>query len=206
MPTYADTSPAASGRRGPPLTVVADGPRDPLADRTQLSGLRCRERVEDEATHDLQSSMDLVVTGKRAFVSGSTQGIGYAVARALAEEGVRVVLNGRTAAGVDAAVESLRAAVPGADVSGIPADFADPEQVRALLASLGEVDILVNNVGIFEIAPFEQISDEDWQRYFDVNLMSGVRLSRHALPGMLERGWGRIIFVSSKSGVDVLRT
>lgn len=147
--------------------------------------------------------MDLGLTGKRAFISGSTQGIGYAVARVLAEEGASVVINGRTPDRVDAAVAQLRAAVPSADVSGIPADFADPDQVRGLLGTLGEVDILVNNVGVFEINAFEKISDDDWQRYFDVNLMSGVRLSRHALPAMLARGWGRIIFVSSESGVNV---
>ncbi|MFE3997824.1 SDR family NAD(P)-dependent oxidoreductase [Nocardioides sp. YIM B13467] len=147
--------------------------------------------------------MDLGLTGKRAFVSGSTQGIGYAIARALADEGVAVVVNGRSAERVDAAVERLRAAVPTADVTGIPADFADPGQVRALLESLGEVDILVNNVGVFEVSAFGQISDEDWQRYLDINLMSGVRLSRHALPAMLDRGWGRVIFVSSESGVNV---
>lgn len=147
--------------------------------------------------------MDLGLTGKRAFVSGSTQGIGYAVARTLAEEGASVVLNGRTTHGVDAAVESLRATVPTADVVGIAADFAHVEQVQALLDSLGEVDILVNNVGVFEIAPFAEISDDDWQRYFDINLMSGVRLSRHALPAMLDQGWGRIVFISSESGVNV---
>lgn len=147
--------------------------------------------------------MDLGLEGRRAFVSGSTQGIGKAVARLLAEEGASVVLNGRTQAGVDAAIEELRAAVPGADVSGIPADFADAEQVRDLLGRLGEVEVLVNNVGIFEVAAFGEITDDDWQRYLDVNLMSGVRLSRHALPGMLERGWGRVVFVSSESGVDV---
>jgi NAD(P)-dependent dehydrogenase (short-subunit alcohol dehydrogenase family) len=147
--------------------------------------------------------MDLGLTGTRAFVSGSTQGIGYAVARALAEEGAVVILNGRTRERVDSAVERLRAAVPAADVTGIPADFADPVQVRDLLGSLGEVDILVNNVGVFEVAAFEEISDADWQRYFGVNVMSGVRLSRHALPAMLARGWGRIIFISSESGVNV---
>jgi NAD(P)-dependent dehydrogenase (short-subunit alcohol dehydrogenase family) len=147
--------------------------------------------------------MDLGLTGKRAFVSGSTQGIGYAVARALAEEGASIVLNGRTPERVDAAVRRLEAAVPGGDVSGIPADFADRDQVQALLGSLGEVDILVNNVGVFEVAAFEQITDVAWQRYFDVNLMSGVRLSRHALPAMLSQGWGRIIFISSEAGVSV---
>ena len=147
--------------------------------------------------------MDLGLTGKRAFISGSTQGIGYAVARVLAEEGAAVVINGRTPDRVDTAVAQLRAAVPSADVSGIPADFADPDQVRELLGALGEVDILVNNVGVFEVAAFEEISDDDWQRYLDINLMSGVRLSRHALPSMLARGWGRVIFVSSESGVNV---
>lgn len=147
--------------------------------------------------------MDLGLTGKRAFVSGSTQGIGYAIARELAEEGAAVVVNGRTAKRVDTAVERLRGDVPSADVSGIPADFADPGEVRALVESLGRVDILVNNVGVFEVSAFQEISDEDWQRYLDVNLMSGVRLSRHALPAMLAGGWGRIIFVSSESGVNV---
>ncbi|EGD45509.1 3-oxoacyl-[acyl-carrier-protein] reductase [Nocardioidaceae bacterium Broad-1] len=147
--------------------------------------------------------MDLGLTGKRAFVSGSTQGIGYAIARELAEEGAAVVVNGRTAKRVDAAVERLRGDVPSADVSGIPADFADPSEVRALVESLGPVDILVNNVGVFEVSAFQEIPDEVWQRYLDVNLMSGVRLSRHALPAMLAGGWGRIIFVSSESGVNV---
>lgn len=147
--------------------------------------------------------MDLGLTDKRAFVSGSTQGIGYAIARALAEAGAAVVVNGRTAERVDGAVERLRATVPTADVAGIAADFADPDQVRSLVGSLGEVDILVNNVGVFEVNAFDQISDDDWQRFVDVNLMSGVRLSRHALPAMLARGWGRIIFISSESGVSV---
>ncbi|MER7558114.1 SDR family NAD(P)-dependent oxidoreductase [Nocardioides sp. NPDC126508] len=147
--------------------------------------------------------MELGLAGKRAFVSGSTQGIGFAIARVLAAEGAAVVVNGRTAERVDEAVARLRAAVPAADVTGIPADFADPGQVRALLGSLGEVDILVNNVGVFEVNAFEQISDADWQRYLDVNLMSGVRLSRHALPAMLAKGWGRVVFVGSESGVNV---
>ncbi|WP_435737737.1 SDR family oxidoreductase [Cellulosimicrobium sp. PMB13] len=147
--------------------------------------------------------MDLDLAGKRAFVSGSTQGIGYAIAEALLAEGATVVVNGRSEDGVAAAVRKLEAAVPGAAVSGIPADFADPEQVRHLLGSLGEVDVLVNNVGVFEIGAFEEISDDDWQRYFDVNVMSGVRLSRHVLPRMLARGWGRVVFLSSESGVNV---
>lgn len=147
--------------------------------------------------------MDMALNGKRAFVSGSTQGIGFAVARALAAEGAAVVLNGRSVDRVDDAVGRLRALVPTADVSGIAADFAHPGQVRDLMGRLGEVDVLVNNVGIFEVKAFEDISDDDWQRYLEVNLMSAVRLSRHALPAMLAAGWGRIIFVSSESGVNV---
>ncbi|GAA1430329.1 SDR family oxidoreductase [Microlunatus lacustris] len=147
--------------------------------------------------------MDLQLAGKRAFVSGSTQGIGYAIARALLGEGAAVVVNGRTDSRVRGAVERLTAEVPGAVVEGSVADFDDPDQVRGLLDALGEVDVVVNNVGLFERSPFADIADEDWQRYFDVNVMSGVRVSRHALPGMLARGWGRILFVGSESGVNV---
>lgn len=167
--------------------------------------------------------MDMRLAGKRAFVSGSTQGIGYAIARALLAEGASVVLNGRTERRVRDAVEALRREVPGAavvgagvhgtealgasvlgaEVSGITADFADPEQVSELVARLGEVDILVNNVGLFEVKPFAEIRDDDWLRYFEVNVMSGVRLARLLLPGMLERGWGRVIFIGSESGVNV---
>ncbi len=148
-------------------------------------------------------TVDLELAGKRAFVSGSTQGIGYAIAEALLAEGASVVVNGRAEARVAAAVEKLRDAHPEAAVSGLAADFADPEQVRRMLDVLGEVDILVNNVGVFDVAAFEEISDDDWRRYFEVNVMSGVRLSRHALPAMLARGWGRILFISSESGVNV---
>jgi NAD(P)-dependent dehydrogenase (short-subunit alcohol dehydrogenase family) len=147
--------------------------------------------------------MDLQLSGKKAFVSGSTQGIGHSVAQALLREGASVVINGRDEVRLQAAVGSLRGAVPGAVVSGIVADLEDPQQVRHLTEALGEVDILVNNVGVFEVKPFADISDDDWQRYFDVNVMSSVRLSRHALGGMLAKGWGRIIFVGSESGVNV---
>lgn len=147
--------------------------------------------------------MDLQLSGKTAFVSGSTQGIGFAIAEALVGEGVSVVINGRDEGRLRVAVEGLKAAVPGGVVSGVAADFADPEQVRRLLDRLGEVDILVNNVGLFEVTPFAQISDDDWQRYVDVNVMSGVRLSRHALPRMLAKKWGRIIFIGSESGVNI---
>jgi NAD(P)-dependent dehydrogenase (short-subunit alcohol dehydrogenase family) len=147
--------------------------------------------------------MDLNLAGKRAFVSGSTQGIGFAIAKALLGEGASVVINGRHTDSVANATERLRDAVPGADVSGIAADFERPDEVRQLLDDLGEIDILVNNVGLFGLAPFADISDDDWHRYFDVNVMSGVRLARHALAGMLTRNSGRIVFIGSESGVNI---
>lgn len=147
--------------------------------------------------------MDLQLRDKTAFISGSTKGIGFAIASALAAEGARVVVNGRGADAVASAVADLRNAHPGADHSGIVADFSDSVSVERLATELGDVDILVNNVGLFGLAEFESIGDDDWARYIEVNLMSGVRLSRQVLPGMLERGWGRILFVSSESGVNV---
>ncbi len=147
--------------------------------------------------------MDLQLHGKSAFVSGSTQGIGYAIARALLQEGASVVINGRSESKLDEAVRQLGLEVPGATISGAVADFEDPTDVGKLLESLCDIDILVNNVGLFELATFEQISDEEWQRYFDINVMSGVRLSRHVLGKMLVTGWGRIIFVGSESGVNI---
>jgi NAD(P)-dependent dehydrogenase (short-subunit alcohol dehydrogenase family) len=147
--------------------------------------------------------MEMQLRGRTAFVSGSSGGIGYAVASALTAEGVEVVLNGRDRVRLDAAVERLRREHPGSTPSGLVADFSNPEDVQRLLDALGTVDILVNNVGLFDLAAFELISDEVWNQYFGVNVMSGVRLSRHLLSGMLDRGWGRIIFISSESGVNV---
>ncbi|MHC6176369.1 SDR family NAD(P)-dependent oxidoreductase [Glutamicibacter sp. X7] len=147
--------------------------------------------------------MDLQLEGKRAFISGSTQGIGYAVAATLASEGAHVVLNGRNSQRLVEAVNQLREDCPGAQVSGITADFSEPEQVSKLLEELGEVDILINNVGVFGLADFTTLNDTQWQQYFDINLMSGVRLARHLLPGMVTRGWGRVIFISSESAVNI---
>ncbi|GAA2981381.1 NAD(P)-dependent dehydrogenase (short-subunit alcohol dehydrogenase family) [Microbacterium terrae] len=147
--------------------------------------------------------MELQLSGKTAFVSGSTQGIGFAIAAGLAAEGVRVVVNGRSSDGVDVAVEKLRAEYPDAGHSGLCADFAKPDEVGRLLEELGDVDILVNNVGLFGLAEFESVTDDEWARYLDVNVMSGVRLSRHLLGGMLQRGWGRVLFLGSESGVNV---
>lgn len=143
------------------------------------------------------------LSGKTAFVSGSSGGIGYAVASALSAEGVDVVVNGRDSARVDAAVARLQREHADRRPSGLVADFSEPADVQRLLEALGSVDILVNNVGLFDLAPFELITDEVWDRYLAVNVMSGVRMSRHLLPGMLDRGWGRIIFISSESGVNV---
>lgn len=147
--------------------------------------------------------MDLKLAGKRAFVSGATQGIGYAIAEALLGEGASVVVNGRTEERVRNAVRRLSDANPGATVSGAVADLGDAVQARELADSLGDLDILVNNVGLFELQSFGDISDDTWQRYFEVNVMSGVRLSRRALTGMLDRNWGRIVFIGSESGVNV---
>lgn len=151
--------------------------------------------------------MDLQLSGKTAFISGSTRGIGFAAATALAAEGVRVIVNGRSAASVEAAVGELRCRYPavesGADHTGIVADVAGAADVDRVIAELGDVDILVNNAGLFGLADFDAITDEEWARYIEVNLMSGVRLSRALLPAMLERGWGRIVFIGSESGVNV---
>jgi NAD(P)-dependent dehydrogenase (short-subunit alcohol dehydrogenase family) len=147
--------------------------------------------------------MDMQLATKRAFISGSTQGIGYSIARALLREGASVVINGRDESRVEGAARKLRSEVPGAIVSGIAADFRQPAEVQHLLGSLDGIDILVNNVGLFELKPFQAISDDDWRRYFDVNIMSSVRLSRAMLPRMIDAGWGRVIFINSESGVNI---
>lgn len=141
------------------------------------------------------------LAGQTAFVSGSTAGIGLAIAQALLADGARVVLNGRQPQAVQTAVSRLREQDPQAEVSGIAADLGTAEGFAVVGPRLAEIDILVNNLGIFEPRPFGQIADADWQRLFDVNVMSGVRLSRAALPGMLARNRGRIVFISSESGI-----
>jgi NAD(P)-dependent dehydrogenase (short-subunit alcohol dehydrogenase family) len=143
------------------------------------------------------------LTNKHAVVSGSTSGIGFAIARGLAEAGAAIVVNGRTQDNVDAAVKRLRALVPNAKVEGIAADLATAQGAAALIERVSETDILVNNVGIFEPKPFDTITDADWYRFFDTNVMSGVRLSRHYLPAMVSHGWGRIVFISSESALNI---
>jgi len=146
--------------------------------------------------------MDLQISGKRALVSGSTKGIGFAIACELAREGAKVVINGRTAQAVTAAVERLKAAIPGADVQCVAADLSTAEGCQTLFDACPQADILVNNLGIFDPVPFDAIPDSEWQRFFDVNVMSGVRLARHYLPAMKVANWGRIVFISSESGIN----
>jgi NAD(P)-dependent dehydrogenase (short-subunit alcohol dehydrogenase family) len=147
--------------------------------------------------------MDLGLKGKRALVTGSTAGIGLAAARLLAIEGANVTVNGRTEARVDEAVDRLRRALPGTIVHGIAADLSTGDGCRALIGRLPDVDVLVNNLGIFEPKAFDQIPDEDWIRFFETNVLSGVRLARHYVQGMRARNWGRIVFVSSESGLQI---
>jgi NAD(P)-dependent dehydrogenase (short-subunit alcohol dehydrogenase family) len=147
--------------------------------------------------------MNLGLQGKLAVITGSTAGIGYAIAATLAEEGARVVINGRTKARVDSAVERLRMGNRGAEYNGVAADLGTAKGVDAFIEAVPVADILVNNLGIFEVKPFLEITDDDWQRFFDVNILSGVRLSRHYLSNMLKRNWGRIIFISSESAQQI---
>lgn len=146
--------------------------------------------------------MDLQLTGKRAFISGSTAGIGYAIAEGLAKEGARVVINGRTAAAVDEARARLRRET-GGDVEGFAGDLGTAEPAADLARAFPDVDILVNNLSIFEPVPFEAITDADWRRFFEVNVLSGVRLSRLYLSRMRQQDWGRIIFISSESALHI---
>jgi NAD(P)-dependent dehydrogenase (short-subunit alcohol dehydrogenase family) len=147
--------------------------------------------------------MKIDLSGKTALVTGSTAGIGHAVARGLAEAGATVTVNGRTQAKVDTATAAMTKAVPGAKVRGIAADVSTAEGCKTLVAALPEVDILINNAGIFEPKGFFDIPDDDWSRLFEVNVMSGVRLSRAYMPGMLKRNWGRIVFISSESALNI---
>ena len=141
--------------------------------------------------------MDLQLSNKTALVTGSTGGIGLAIARTLAEEGAAVIVTGRSAESVERTVQEIGAA------RGIVADPATAEGAAALTSAVPSVDILVNNLGIYEVKPFAEITDADWLRFFDVNVLSGIRLARHYFPAMLERNWGRIIFVSSESALQV---
>lgn len=147
--------------------------------------------------------MNLKLDDKTALVTGSTAGIGYAIALGLARDGARVIVNGRTQARVDSSLASIRQQVPQAKLEGVALDLGAAAGCEALIRRIPQLDILVNNLGVFEPKPFEQIPDADWQRLFEVNVMSGVRLSRAYLPGMKQRNWGRIVFISSESAVQI---
>lgn len=142
--------------------------------------------------------MKIDLSGKRAIVTGSTAGIGFAIAHGLAGSGAEVLINGRSEKSVEAAVKKL-----GGKASGIAADLGTAAGCASFLAQAGEADILVNNLGIFEPKPFGEISDADWLRFFEVNVMSGIRLARHYLPRMMRKDWGRIVFISSESGLNI---
>jgi NAD(P)-dependent dehydrogenase (short-subunit alcohol dehydrogenase family) len=147
--------------------------------------------------------MDLQLTDKLALVSGSTKGIGFSIAKLLAREGARVIVNGRLEDSVHSALEEIRSEVPAALLEGFAGDLAQAGPAQELLARFPAVDILVNNLGIYEPKPFEEISDEEWLTMFQVNVLSAVRLSRQYLPAMRRSNWGRVVFMSSESGVQI---
>ena len=147
--------------------------------------------------------MHIELGGRTAIVSGSTAGIGFAIAKGLAATGATVVVNGRTQDAVDRALAAIRDAVPDADVRGHAGDLGTAAGCDALFAAEPEADILVNNLGIFDVGDFFETPDAEWTRFFEINVMSGVRLSRHYLPAMAERGWGRVVFLSSESGLNI---
>jgi len=147
--------------------------------------------------------MKIDLSGKTALVTGSTIGIGYAIARGLAAAGAEVTVNGRMQAKVDGAVAAIKKAVPGARVNGVAGSVSTVEGCNTIVTALPEVDILINNAGIYEPKDFFETPDEDWSRFFEVNVMSGVRLSRAYMQGMLKRNWGRIIFISSESALNI---
>jgi NAD(P)-dependent dehydrogenase (short-subunit alcohol dehydrogenase family) len=146
--------------------------------------------------------MNLKLTDKTALVSGSTKGIGFAIATGLAREGARVIVNGRSEKTVAEAKQQITQTVPDARIESFAGDLSTAAAAETLLQRFPLVDILVNSLGIFEPKPFEDISDEEWRRFFEVNVLSGVRLSRAYLPGMKQRNWGRIIFISSESAIN----
>ena len=147
--------------------------------------------------------MDLQLKGKLALVTGSTVGIGFAIAEGLAREGATVIVNGRSEARAAKAVQNIQDKIADAKVESFAGDLSTVETCEALTSRYPEIDILVNNLGIFNPQPFEQISDDEWRRFFEVNVLSGVRLSRYYLPRMKERDWGRVVFISSESAIQI---
>jgi len=147
--------------------------------------------------------MDLQLRNKKALVTGSTAGIGFAIAQQLAAEGASVVINGRTEERVYQAIEQIKKEIPNAQLIAAVADVSKVDEIKKLEQEVREVDILINNAGIYDAKPFLEISDEEWLHMFEVNVMSGVRLSRHYLKSMMKNNWGRIIFISSESGLQI---
>ncbi len=147
--------------------------------------------------------MDYKLANKTALVTGSTAGIGFAIAQALIQEGAIVAINGRTQERLIQATQKIKSIHPTAKLIPIAADLNKKEDIEKVIREVPSVDILVNNFGFYEVKKFNDIPDEDWLRIFNANVMSGIRLSRHYLPGMLNQNWGRIIFISSESGLQV---
>jgi len=147
--------------------------------------------------------MDLQLNNKRALITGSTAGIGFAIALQLAREGAEVIINGRTIERVDKAIAQIKADSANHNVRGVVADFSNADSINNLIAELPQVDILINNVAIFEPKAFADITDEDWIRFYEINVLSGIRLSRAYFGKMLTNGWGRIIFISSESAIQI---
>ncbi|MCT8339510.1 SDR family oxidoreductase [Flavobacteriaceae bacterium TK19130] len=147
--------------------------------------------------------MNLQLKDKRAFISGSTKGIGFATAKLLGEEGATVIINGRSDDSVNKALSKLKEEVPNGDFSGIQCDFANISEIDSLIEELGSIDILINNVGIFENKGFFDIPDDEWRELYEVNVLSGVRLTRALLPKMMKQHWGRVLFISSESALNI---
>lgn len=147
--------------------------------------------------------MNIDLKGKSALVTGSTSGIGFAIAKSLAASGAKVYINGRSAERVNESVAKMKKEIPGADITGIVADLQTAKGAEEIFSQLKAVDILINNLGIFEAKPFFEITDNDWQRFFDVNVMSAIRMSRHYTPKMVDKKWGRVIFIASESAIQI---
>lgn len=147
--------------------------------------------------------MKIDLSGKTAVVTGSAKGIGLAIASGLAQAGAHVVVNGRSQAAVDQAIEQIESQVPGVSLQGVVADLSDAEGCAALVSAVPQADILVNNAGVYGPQNFFETDDETWDQYYAVNVMSGVRLSRAYLPGMEQKGWGRVIFIASESALNI---
>ncbi len=147
--------------------------------------------------------MDLKIKGKTALITGSSQGIGFAVAKKLCEEGVNIIINGRDQKKIDQAINKLQKEYPNINIQGIRADLKDKDGCDKLISKIAHIDILINNLGIFEPRDFKEIKESEWLHMFNVNVMSGVRLSQHYLEKMLDQDWGRIIFISSESALQI---